>query len=80
MTQPDRTDDLAPATTNRRALAGLVGSVALGVAGLFALPAIRSAFGLDFGAAFWLVLAIEFVASLGVVVSVLSLYRARSLD
>jgi hypothetical protein len=70
---------LAPEELNVRSLAGLVASAGLAVVGLFILPVFQS-FGLAFRPAFWLVLAIEAVALAGVVVSVLTLHRERTLD
>ena len=60
-------------------LIGLILSAALAVVGLFILPVFQS-FGLAFRPAFWLVLAIEAVALAGVVISVLTLHRTRTLD
>jgi hypothetical protein len=68
-----------PERLSYRSLAGLVASSALAAAGLFALPVFQS-FGLGFRPAFWLVLAVEAVALVGVVVSVLTLHRERTLD
>jgi hypothetical protein len=51
----------------------------LAVFGLFALPLFQS-FGLAFRPAFWLVLGIEAVALAGVVVSVLTLHRRRTIE
>jgi hypothetical protein len=68
-----------PDSLNYRSLAGLAASSGLAVVGLFALPVLQS-FGLSFGPAFTLVLAIEAVALAGVVVSVLTLHRERTLD
>lgn len=78
----DTDPDLGPEqrAPNLRALAGLLISLAIGVGGLFALPALRSGLGLDFGVAFGLVLAIEFVAFIGVAASVLRLYRDRMIE
>lgn len=70
---------LAPEELNVRSLAGLVASAGLAVVGLFILPVFQS-FGLAFRPAFWLVLAIEAVALAGVVASVLTLHRERTLD
>ncbi|MFC7075587.1 hypothetical protein [Haloarcula halophila] len=68
-----------PEELNVRSLAGLVVSVALAAVGLFILPVFQS-FGLAFRPAFWLVLAIEGVALAGVVISVLTLHRERTLE
>lgn len=70
---------LAPEELNVRSLAGLVASAGLAVVGLFILPVFQS-FGLAFRPAFWLVLAIEGVALAGVVISVLTLHRERTLE
>ena len=58
---------------------GLILSAGLAVVSLFILPVFQS-FGLSFRPAFWLVLAIEAVALAGVVISVLTLHRKRTLD
>jgi hypothetical protein len=76
----DRDESLDPEALNTRALATLVASVVLGVAGLFGLPAIQAASGLAFLPAFGIVLAIELVAVVGVTVSVLRLHRQRSFE
>jgi len=68
-----------PEELSVRSLTGLVLSAGLAVVGLFILPVFRS-FGLAFRPAFWLVLAIEAVALAGVVISVLTLHRQRTLD
>jgi len=73
----DRPD--VPQQLSYQSLAGLVAFSGLAVAGLFALPVFQS-FGLSFMPAFWLVLAVEAVALAGVVVSVLTLHRERTLD
>jgi hypothetical protein len=65
---------------NTRALAALVVSVLVGVAGLFALPVIQAVSGLEFLPAFGLVLAIELVAAVGVIVSVLRLHRKITIE
>ncbi|MFB6118053.1 hypothetical protein [Halosegnis sp.] len=70
--------DLAPATLNRSAIFSLLVSVAVAVVGLFVLPALRSWLGLAFWPAFLTVLAVEFVAFIGVAVSVLRLHREPS--
>jgi hypothetical protein len=77
---PSPDPDTTVETLNTGALAGLVLSVAVGVAGLFILPALRSVFGLGFQAAFWLVLAVEFLAAVGVSVSILRLFRQRTFE
>jgi hypothetical protein len=63
---------------NRLAVVGLVVSTLVAIVGLFALPAL-TANGLSFGQAFWSLVAIEFLAALGVAVSVLRL-RDRGED
>ena len=68
-----------PQSLSVRSLVSLTAFALLGAAGLFALPLFQ-AFGLAFRPAFWLVLAIEFVALLGVVASVLTLHRERTFD
>ncbi|QPV63060.1 hypothetical protein I7X12_00015 [Halosimplex litoreum] len=68
-----------PKSLSYQSVAGLFLSSGLAVFGLFALPVFQS-FGLEFRPAFWLVLAIEAVALVGVVVSVLTLHRDRTLD
>jgi len=72
------TDDI-PKSLSYRSLTGLVASAAVAVFGLFALPLFQS-FGLAFRPAFWLVLAVEGVALAGVVVSVLTLHRERTIE
>lgn len=72
-------DDLALETLNRSAIIGLLVSVAVAVAGLFALPVIQSLSGLSFGPAFAIVLATELLAFVGVAVSVLRLHREAPL-
>lgn len=57
---------------NRPALMLLAVSVLVGVAALFALPALQS-LGLDFWVAFWGLMAVEFVAAVGVTYAVLQL-------
>ena len=59
-------------TDNRPALMLLAASVLVGVAALFALPALRS-LGLGFWVAFWGLMGIEFVAAVGVTYAVLQL-------
>ena len=73
-------EPLAPESLNVSALVGLVISVGVAVVGLFILPTLQSVLGLDFFPAFWLTLAIEFVAFVGVAVSVLRLHRERSFE
>jgi uncharacterized membrane protein len=73
-------EPLAPESLNVRALVGLVVAVAVAVVGLFALPTLQSALDLDFFPAFWLTLAVEFVAFLGVAISVLRLHREQSFE
>ena len=73
-------EPLAPESLNTRALAGLFVSVAVAVVGLFILPTLQSVLGVDFLTAFWLTLAIEFVAFLGVAASILHLHQERSFE
>ncbi|WP_299266044.1 hypothetical protein [Halorientalis sp.] len=68
-----------PKSLNYQSLGGLVVSAAVAVFGLFALPLIQS-FGLEFRPAFWIVLAIEGVGLTGVILSVLTLHRERTLE
>lgn len=70
---PDVETDLEVQSLNRVAVVGLVGSFFLALVGLFVLPAIE-ALGYDTEAAFWAVLAVEFVAAVGVGVSARRLY------
>ncbi|MFB6125769.1 MAG: hypothetical protein ABEJ79_00495 [Halolamina sp.] len=70
--------ETTPKRLNVRSLGGIVGSSMLAVVGLFALPVFQS-FGLDFRPAFWLVLVVEGVALAGVVASILTLHRERTL-
>ena len=72
-------EDLAVEELNARAVAGLVLSVGAGVVGLFLLPVLRN-FGLSFNIAFWSLLTLEFLAVIGVTVSVLRLHGKRSFD
>jgi hypothetical protein len=67
-------------TFNLRAFVGLLVSVFVGVVGLFALPAVQRVFGVGFGPAFAIVLGIEFLAAVGVIVSVLRLHRKRTFE
>ncbi len=76
----DNDDDLAVYELNTRSVVGLVVSVVVGVAGLFALPALQEVFGLSFQQAFWPLLAVEFLAFVGVAVSVLRLHEERSFE
>jgi hypothetical protein len=68
-----------PESLSYQSLAGLLLSTGLAIFGLFALPLIQS-FGLAFRPAFWIVLGIEAVALAGVVASILTLHRKRSLE
>ena len=72
-------EDLAVEELNARAVVGMVLSVGAGVVGLFLLPVLRN-FGLSFNIAFWSLLALEFLAVIGVTVSVLRLHEKRSFD
>ena len=73
-------DDLTVYELNTRSIVGLVASVAIGVVGLFALPALQRSLGLSFQEVFWPLLAVEFLAFVGVAVSVLRLHEERSFD
>jgi hypothetical protein len=73
--EPDPT--ATPESLNTNAVVGLVASVALAVVGLFILPVLENSFGLAFGPAFGITLVIEFVAFVGVAVSVLRLHNER---
>lgn len=66
-------EDLTPPRLNRRAVYGLVASVLVAVVGLFLLPTLREA-GWSFRMAFWSLVGLEFLAAVGVGISVLSLY------
>ncbi|PSQ41455.1 hypothetical protein BRD14_06395 [Halobacteriales archaeon SW_5_68_122] len=72
-------EDLAVEELNARAVVGMVLSVGAGVVGLFLLPVLRN-FGLSFNIAFWSLLTLEFLAVIGVTVSVLRLHEKRSFD
>jgi hypothetical protein len=61
-----------PEPLNTTAVVGLVVSVIVAVAGLFALPTLLGG-GLSFGIAFWFLCGVEFVAAIGVIVSVTNL-------
>lgn len=75
----DESDPTAtPESLNTRAVVGLIASVALAVVGLFILPVLENGFGLGFGPAFGIALVIEFVAFIGVAVSVLRLHTERT--
>lgn len=67
-------EDLEVQSLNRIAVVGLVASFFLALAGLFVLPAFEIA-GLGSRSAFWLTLAVEFAAALGVGISARNLYR-----
>jgi hypothetical protein len=73
-------DALEPEAFNTRAFALLLVSVFVGAAGLFALPAIQGLFGLAFGPAFAIILAVEFLAAIGVIVAVLRLHREPTFE
>ena len=73
-------DDLTVYELNTRSIVGLVVSVAIGVVGLFALPALQRSLGLSFQEVFWPLLAVEFLAFVGVAVSVLRLHEERSFE
>lgn len=79
MSDYEETRDDDPRPLDRTSIAGLVASVALAVVGLFALPPLRS-LGLSFMEAFWATMAIELVALIGVVASVLRLQASRSTE
>lgn len=72
-------DTSTPPELNRKSLVGLVLSSVLAMIGLFILPVFQS-FGLAFRPAFWLVLGMEAVALAGIVASVLTLHKERTLD
>jgi hypothetical protein len=70
----DETDgEVDVRSLNRVAVAGLIGSFFLALAGLFVLPA-ADAVGLSTRNGFWIVLAVEFVGAVGVGVSARRLY------
>jgi hypothetical protein len=73
-------EPLAPERLNERAVIGLMFSVALGVAGLFVLPAIRGIFQLEFLTAFGIVLIIELIAVAGIVASMFRFHVDRQFD
>lgn len=62
-----------PPALNRLAVGGLVGSILLALAGMFAVPPLMD-LGLTFTRAFVVVAAAEVGAAVGVVVSTLNLY------
>ena len=70
---PELEEDLDVRQLNRAEVAGLVVSFFVAMAGLFVLPA-ATAVGLDSRTAFWGVIAVEFVAAVGVGVSARKLY------
>jgi hypothetical protein len=67
-------------TFNVRAFVGLLVSLFVGVAGLFALSTIQALLGVGFIPAFAVVLAVEFAAAVGVMVSVLRLHRKPTFE
>lgn len=71
--------DVSVDRLNVRAIIGLLVSVGVAVVGLFLLPVLRG-FGLGFSVSFWSLLALEFVAFLGVAYSVLHLHREQRFD
>lgn len=73
-------DALEQEAFNVRAFAGLLVSLFVGVTGLFALPTVQALLGVGFGPAFAIVLAVEFAAAVGVIVSVLRLHRKRTFE
>ncbi|MFB6304840.1 MAG: hypothetical protein ABEH47_06715 [Haloferacaceae archaeon] len=70
------TDGATPEPLNVYSVVGLVVFGLLGVAGLFALPALRAR-GVGFYTGFWLLAAVELVAAFGVAASVLTLRGGR---
>jgi hypothetical protein len=64
-----------PAPLRREAVVGLVVSVLVGVAGLFALPAIQALTGLPFFTVFWAIVALEFLCAVGAGISVMNLHE-----
>jgi hypothetical protein len=77
---PDQTAETSVETLNTGALIGLILSLAVGITGLFILPTLQSTFGLTFGVAFALVLAVEFLSFIGVTVFVFRLFQERTFD
>ncbi|MFB6111634.1 MAG: hypothetical protein ABEJ35_03765 [Halobacteriaceae archaeon] len=65
--------ELTPRRLNRRAVYGLVLSTLVAAVGLFLLPSLRAA-GLSFRVSFWALAGLEFLAAVGVAISVLRLY------
>lgn len=59
---------------NRGAIVGLVVSFFIAAAGMFSLPGLR-AIGFQSRVAFWLLIGIEFIAAIGVTISVRALYQ-----
>ena len=74
MSRQRRESDGEVESLNRAAVAGLVVSFFVAVAGLFSLPVLTT-LGLDSRTAFWLVIGVEFLAAVGVGLSVRALYR-----
>lgn len=75
-TQTENGHQLTTTRLNRGALAGLVVSALSAGIGLFLLPTLRAA-GWSFQLAFWALVGLEFLAAIGVAVSVLNLYEER---
>lgn len=73
-------DSVAVESMNTSAVVGLVGSVLVGVVGLFLLPVLQSLLGLEFGPAFSIVLAVELVAVVGVTVFIFRLHRENTFE
>jgi hypothetical protein len=65
-----------PESLNRLSLVGLVVFGLLGVGGLFALPALQST-GVGFYRGFWILAAVELIATFGIAASVLTMHRER---
>ena len=78
--EADQPGETTVETLSTRALIGLIVSLTVGVGGLFVLPALQSAFGLTFGVAVGLILAVGLLSFVGVAVSIFRLYQTRTFD
>ncbi|MDY6818572.1 MAG: hypothetical protein SVG88_07920 [Halobacteriales archaeon] len=64
---------------NRRAVALLILSTLVAILSLFLLPVLRQR-GLSFGAAFWILSGLEFLAVIGVAFAVTSLFGSKPVE
>lgn len=73
-TQGDGDEQLTPPRLNRTAVVGVAVSALVAAIGLFLLPTLRAA-GWSFQLAFWVLVGIEFLAAIGVTISVMHLHE-----